>query len=41
MKNYVFPTGFTPDADPIGLRDPKVVAVYDAVVAFFKKYVGR
>ena len=46
MRNYdhlfdVFPTGWTPDAEPIGLKDPKVAAAYDDVVAFLKKHVGR
>ena len=37
----VFPTGFTSDAEPIGLKDPKVAAAYDDVVAFLRKHVGR
>ena len=46
MRNYdhlfdVFPTGWTPDAEPIGLKDPKVAAAYDDVVAFLKKHVSR
>ena len=47
MRNYdhlfdVFPTGWTrPDAEPLGLKDRKVSAAYDVVVAFLKKHVGR
>lgn len=46
MRNYdhlfdVFPTGWRSDAEPIGLKDPKVAAAYDGVVAFLKEYVGR
>jgi len=47
MRNYdhlfdVFPTGWTkPDAEPLGLKDRKVSAAYDVVVAFLRKNVGR
>jgi acetyl esterase/lipase len=46
MKNYdhlfdVFPQGWAPNAEPIGLKDPKVAAAYDDVVAFLKKHVRR
>jgi acetyl esterase/lipase len=46
MRNYdhlfdVFPTGWTPDAEPLGLKDPKVAAAYDDVVKFLSKHVGR
>jgi acetyl esterase/lipase len=46
MHNYdhlfdVFPTGWTPDAEPLGLKDPKVAAAYDDVVEFLRKHVGR
>jgi acetyl esterase/lipase len=47
MRNYdhlfdVFPTGWTiPDAEPLGLKDRKVSAAYDVVVAFLRKHVGR
>jgi len=48
MKGYnhlfdVFPQGFppTPNAEPIGLKDPQVAAAYDQVVEFLKKHVGR
>lgn len=37
----VFPAGLTPDAQPIGLRDPKVAAAFDQVVAFLNKHLGR
>jgi acetyl esterase/lipase len=45
MHNYdhlfdVFPTGWTPDAEPLGLKDPKVAAAYDRVVAFLRKHLG-
>ena len=45
MKNYdhlfdVFPQGWAPNAEPIGLKDPKVAAAYDHVVAFLKEHVG-
>jgi acetyl esterase/lipase len=46
MHNYdhlfdVFPTGWTPDAEPLGLKDPKVAAAYDDVVAFLRKHIAR
>jgi acetyl esterase/lipase len=47
MHNYdhlfdVFPTGWTTrDAEPLGLKDPKVAAAYDVVMAFLRKHVGR
>ncbi len=46
MHNYdhlfdVFPTGWTPDAEPLGLKDPRVAAAYDVVVEFLRKHVGR
>jgi len=37
----VFPTGWTSDAEPIGLKDPKVARAYDEVVAFLRRHVGR
>jgi acetyl esterase/lipase len=45
MHNYdhlfdVFPTGFRSDAEPIGLKDPKVAQAYDEVVRFLRKHVG-
>lgn len=36
----VFPAGLTADAEPLGLKDPKVAAAYDRVVAFLKKHLG-
>ena len=46
MKKYghsfdYFPRGWVPNAEPIGLKDPKVAAAYDDVVAFLNKHVGR
>jgi acetyl esterase/lipase len=46
MTNYdhlfdVFPQGWGPNSEPIGLKDPKVAAAYDDVVAFLKKHMGH
>ena len=37
-----FPQGLDePDAEPLGLKDRKVSAAYDVVVAFLRKHAGR
>ena len=36
-----FPKGWEPNAEPIGLKDPKVAEAFDQVVAFLKMHVGR
>jgi acetyl esterase/lipase len=36
-----FPNGWGPNAEPIGLKNPKVAAAFDQVVAFLNKYVAR
>ncbi len=46
MKNYdhlfdVFPEGWPTEEGPKELKDPKVLAAFDEVVAFLKKYVSR
>jgi acetyl esterase/lipase len=46
MKNYdhlfdVFPEGMTTNEKPKELKDPKVLAAYDEVMAFLKKYLNR
>jgi len=45
MKNYdhlfdVFPEGFPPKEKPKELKDPKVIAAFDEVVAFLRKHLG-
>jgi hypothetical protein len=44
MRNYdhlldVFPEGWPAAAKPKELKDPKVLAAFDEVVAFLKKYL--
>lgn len=36
-----FPNGWGPDAEPIGLKHPKVAEAFDQVVTFLNAHVGR
>jgi hypothetical protein len=37
----VFPEGLPAKGKPTELKDPKVLAAFDEVLAFLKEYVGR